>query len=414
MLGRRDVLKTVGATAVASGLAAPAIAQSRKKIAFLTWNLIDQEKLVRGWIHAFEAAHPDAEVEWMDKKGPELVPFYQTQLAAGTPPDVVELQGALWLEYASNGILLDLTPKLAEVKGRFNPDYLAGWKYDGRIWMAPFYITKTLMFWNKGLFRKAGLDGLPDSLDAMLAAAGKLATGDQTGYLTLNFDWLYWPLMAMGGVDLLTPDLKQPAFDTPKAIELVDRLAKASASGAINNVSWTGRWVEPNSAFAAGNVGMIQTLSTAYFFIKGQAPWATPDGLGVGQAPGGFATANNHALGVSKGSKNPELAWEFIKFVTADQQAAELAENRKITTGNVAVDQALLARLKGQDPLVHAVLQTQVENTDKLVGTWPTPIDSRIKDAFWPELQSALLGRKSAKQALGDANRRVTRELARA
>ena len=68
MLGRRDIL-TAAATI---GLAAPAIAQSRKKIAFLTWNLIDQEALVRTWIKSFEAANPGAEVEWLDKKGPEL------------------------------------------------------------------------------------------------------------------------------------------------------------------------------------------------------------------------------------------------------------------------------------------------------------------------------------------------------
>jgi len=63
---------------------------------------------------------------------------------------------------------------------------------------------------------------------------------------------------------------------------------------------------------------------------------------------------------------------------------------------------------------VHAVLLTQVEHTDKLTGNWPLPLDSRVKDAFWPELQSALLGRKPAKQALADAERRVQRELARA
>lgn len=77
------------------------------------------------------------------------------------------------------------------------------------------------------------------------------------------------------------------------------------------------------------------------------------------------------------------------------------------------MDRALLERLRTEDPLVHAVLQTQLEHADKLVGTWPIAADSRVKDAFWPELQSALLGRKPARQALADAERRAARELSR-
>jgi hypothetical protein len=60
------------------------------------------------------------------------------------------------------------------------------------------------------------------------------------------------------------------------------------------------------------------------------------------------------------------------------------------------------------------VIQTQVEHTDKLCGNWPLPNDSRIKDAFYPELQNALLGRKAAKDALEEASRKVSRELRRA
>ena len=100
-----------------------------------------------------------------------------------------------------------------------------------------------------------------------------MGKGEKTGFLTLNFDWLYWPLMKMNGIELLTPDLKKPAFNTPAAAELLDRLAKATASGAINKIAWTGRWVEPNGAFASGTVGMLQAHSSAYFFVKGQGRW---------------------------------------------------------------------------------------------------------------------------------------------
>jgi ABC-type glycerol-3-phosphate transport system substrate-binding protein len=140
----------------------------------------------------------------------------------------------------------------------------------------------------------------------------------------------------------------------------------------------------------------------------------TPDTLGVAQMPGFWATPNSHGLGISKGSKNPELAWDFLKFVTDQGQAGELATRRKLVTGNIAVDKATLAQLEKDDPLVYSILKTQLEHTDKMTGNWRFGNDSRVKEAFWPEVQSALLGRKDAKSALADADRRVSRELLRA
>ena len=417
MITRRTLLKTAAAAAATSVIPAPALAQGSKKITFLTWNIIDQKELIEGWIKRFQAAHPGVEVEWLDKKGPDFGPFYQTQLTAGTPPDVINTQGALGLEYAAQGALMDLTPLFAKepaVKARYDANYLGNWIYEGHNYMVPFYITKTLLFYNKPMFTKAGLAGPPKSFDEILSQAQKMTSADSTGFMTLNFDWLYWPLFAENGVQLVTPDLKKTAFNTPKAAEVLDKLAKSTQANAINKISWTGRWVEPNGAFAAGNVGMLHAHSPAYFFFKGQGSWVTPETLGVAQMPGFWATPNSHGLGISKGSKNPELAWEFLKFVTDQGQAGELAERRKLVTGNIAVDKATLAKLEKDDPLVYSILKTQLEHTDKMTGNWRFGNDSRVKEAFWPEVQSALLGRKDAKSALADADRRVSRELTRA
>ena len=106
MITRRTLLKTAAAataTGVGTALSFPAIGQGTKKISFLTWNIIDQKELIEGWIKRFQSTRPGVEVEWLDKKGPEFGPFYQTQLTAGTPPDVINTQGALGLEYAAQG-----------------------------------------------------------------------------------------------------------------------------------------------------------------------------------------------------------------------------------------------------------------------------------------------------------------------
>ena len=102
-------------------LAAPAYlrAQSNKKLSILTWNIADQQELFKVEFAEFKAANPGVEIEWLDKKGPDLPAFYQTQIVAGTPPDIVDLQGMIWVDYAAKGGLVDLTPYLQkELRGK--------------------------------------------------------------------------------------------------------------------------------------------------------------------------------------------------------------------------------------------------------------------------------------------------------
>jgi ABC-type glycerol-3-phosphate transport system substrate-binding protein len=410
--------RTFLASTAAAALARPAIAQTSKKLTFLSWNIVDQAAMFKIWFADFSKAQGGVEIEWLDKKGPDLPPFYQTQLAAGTPPDVVDLQGGIGIEYAAQGALLDLTPYLAahpDVKARFNQDYLNNWVWQGKNWLVPFYIAKSLLFYNKPLFQKAGIAGPATSFDELLSHAAKIGAGgeDQSGFLTLNFDWLYWALFRMNNVELLTPDLKEVAFNTPQMAEVLEKFAKATAGSAVNKISWTGRWIEPLGAFASGKVGMLNAHSAAYFFLKGQAAWLNADTLGVAELPGNWSVPTLHGYGISKGTKDPDLAWAFVEFVTARKQAQAMADSRRILTAYTDVDKELMARVQQDEPLAYTVLQTQLEHTDKLCGNWPLANDSRIKDAFWPEVQNAVLGRKDPKTALDEARRKVTRELRR-
>ncbi len=67
--------------------------------------------------------------------------------------------------------------------------------------------------------------------------------------------------------------------------------------------------------------------------------------------------------------------------------------------------------MAAQDKLGAAVLETQLQFTDRMCGNWPLGNDSQVKDAFWPELQGALLGHRDAKAALSEAKRKVERVL---
>lgn len=415
---RRRLLMTIAAAGIAAGAitGAPASAQE-KKLTLLTWNLPIYEEQFRGWIADFKEKHPEFEIEWLDKKGTEWGTFYQTQRIAGTAPDIIDVQGMLWAEYAADGGLVDLTPYLEknpEIKARYNPEGLEFWQYDGKQYMLPYYFSKTLMVYNKQLFEEAGLDGPPENFDQLIDYAYRIAeTGEgRTGFITLNFDWLYWALFAMNGIELLNEDMTEAAFNTDEMVEAVSKLAEATQAGAINNISWTGRWVEPNNAFATGDIGMYQGHGAALFWIMGQAEWANESTLGVVEWPGGWGVPNAHGLGISSSTEYPDEAFDFIQIALSDKWQSVMADTFTILTLNESVDEQLIAGL--DDPLKQRTLELSLANMDKATGDWVTPLDNQIKEAFWPELQAALLGQKDPQEAIDAAEQKVNRVLRRA
>jgi ABC-type glycerol-3-phosphate transport system substrate-binding protein len=391
-----------------------AAAQTEKKLTVLTWNIPYFEDGFKKWVTDFNKIHPDVKIERMDKKGTEWSTFYQTQVVAGTAPDVIDIQGGLWLEYASKGGLLDITPYLKKdpdfVK-RIYPEFLKQWVYEGKNYGSPLYISKTLLFYNKLMFKEAGLTEPPKNFDQIFEYARKMTKGEKSGFMTLNFDWLYWPLFAMNGVELLSPDFRKAAFNTPAGEKVVEALAKGTQEGIVNKISWTGRWVEPNGAFASGTVGMLQAHAPAFLWFTSQAKWVNETTVGAAHVPGGWSTPNSHAMLISKSTKYPDAAWDFVKISTSGEGAYALGVGTNNLTGDKAVNDQLFEYFKKNIPAAVPALKTQLEHLDKLCGNWAVAKDAEIKEAFYPELQSAFLGQKSAKAALADAEKKVNRVL---
>ena len=319
----RKLVCALAAGVIALGTAfLPGLASAQdKKITVVTWNIGYFDEGFQQWVDEFKKIHPDFEVERIDMKGTEIPTWYQTQVVAGTPPDIVDVQGGLWLQYASQGGLTDLTPLLERDQESYtkdlSPEVLNNWVYQGKNYGVPLYVSKTLLFLNRNMMKAAGITKDPESFDEMMADAEKMTGGENSGFMTLNFDWLYWPLFAMNDVQFVNEDLTKAAFNTPEAVALVERLADLTSKGVINKISWTGRWVEPNGAFAAGNVGMLHAHAPAFLWFKSKADWVNDESVGAINLPGGWSTPNSHSLVMSAGSKHPEEAWDFMKIATS-------------------------------------------------------------------------------------------------
>ena len=202
--------------------------------------------------------------------------------------------------------------------------------------------------------------------------AAKIGTGDKSGFLTLNFDWLYWPLFKMNGIELLTPDLKQTAFDTPQMLD-GDRSAGQGDRDPGDRQDLLDRTLGGTARCVLIRQGRHAARAFAGLFVH-QGPGslgqpATRSASHKCRATGRFPTATAWASPPSPNS--PSSAWELLNFITERTAGAWPSRARsRCSTGNTAVDQQLLTDMRSADPLGAAVLETQLQYTDKMCGNW--------------------------------------------
>ncbi len=124
------------------------------------------QRYVEKVIAAFERRNPHIKVHYQPLTG-DWVEKLTTELIVGTAPDVFEMWGDFAVNWAENGLLLDLQPY---VDRDFDADYIRGF-YPGQ-WEAtvlvagpnagmrygiPRYTNSTIIFYNKDAFDQAGL-----------------------------------------------------------------------------------------------------------------------------------------------------------------------------------------------------------------------------------------------------------------
>ncbi|MFJ9558770.1 ABC transporter substrate-binding protein [Streptomyces fuscichromogenes] len=246
---------------------------------------------------------------------------YDQQTAAalltGSGPDVFE--GGPTLDQIRSGQVVDLSHLLDGVKDDFNPAVLTPKTYDGRIWGIPQAIDTQLLYYRRSLLSEAGVQP-PDTLDALVDAAGRLTTKQVKGLFLGNDGGAgalgATPLYA-AGLRLVTED-GRAGFDDPAAARALGRLHRLYADGSLLLGAPTD-WSDP-SAFVQGLTAM-----------QWSGLWALPrvrrelgDDFGVLPFPGDGSGAPAVPVGaygaaVSARSAHRAAAEEFVKWLWVER-----------------------------------------------------------------------------------------------
>jgi|GEM_PF-363088 len=313
----------VGALSACGGNA-PSGNGSGDKTFTLYWNAGHVYKEYEQLIAQFEKDH-GITVNWQKFQWPDLLTKLTADMQSGQVADLVEEDGSGWpLSFAATGDAHPLDDYIAadgEQIG-FPDDWFANslrnGRYRGKTYSIPLHLTCNLLFYNKTMFAKAGIDKPPSTWDEFLAVAKKLTRGDQYG-VSLNSDPGYLsPWMLQNGVKYWIPSSKQIMTPERAAIEAMqfqhDLIYKHKVSPAP---SATSDYEGPEKLFVAKRAAMILSGPWDFAPIKQTAP-----DLDYGLAlPLKRKVRTTYLAGsgvfIPAKAKHKELAWDLIKRLTA-------------------------------------------------------------------------------------------------
>jgi multiple sugar transport system substrate-binding protein len=296
---------------------------------------------------AFTAANPGITVNPIIVTWANYEPKLSAMIAAGTPPDLFSSVGASgFVDYAIRGLGLDQSSliKTAHLDtSDFYPAAMSALQWKGQQLALPLGGGPTLMFYNVDMFKKAGL-ALPPTdwndttwtWDKMVQDA-KLLTLDTSGRNATdpNFDWKHtaqwginpglWPqndyawLWGCDWFPIQTGIPSHATFNTPCVVNSLQRLADLSVKYHVApNPEQQQLFKTFADPFISGKIAMGMTgvwfMQNNHSFIKNRFPWA------VATLPKGTTRLGvlfTDPMMISKGSKNPMDAFQFVKYLTS-------------------------------------------------------------------------------------------------
>ncbi|GCB45224.1 extracellular solute-binding protein [Streptomyces sp. NL15-2K] len=387
------------------------------KITFQTTNLKkDFGGFFNGVIKAFEKAHPDTTVKWIDDPGDAT--FGQRTVAdaqACTLPDVINVDSPTATSLTKAGYLLNLGVKDPDAAKPFVPAF---WKSSTMKdssgatvhSVLPWYTGGVVLTYNKDLLAKAGIDPAkpPTTMFGLFADYEKIAKAAKGEYYATmaNPVWRIpadWDQM---NIKMLSADGKSAVFaDDPRTAEWVAWMAKLYKAGAMPKDSLSSN-NDPSTLYSQGKVAYGSTNPSFVRFVKQNSPSIYAK-TGVGQQPFdalGHTTGAPQYIATAATSKNAPTALAFAKFLTNAQNQTAWCKDPSVVifpTTTASLDDPFFQNVSGSDPFSEA--RKLVAEQLKTATAYQTNFSTAVQNAIVGQVQLAMQGKKSPAQAVKDA-----------
>jgi ABC-type sugar transport system permease subunit/ABC-type glycerol-3-phosphate transport system substrate-binding protein len=325
--------------ATSLGAAAPSPAGRTKVVYWEKWTAFEQVSIQK-LVDKFNASQEKIWVDLVVVSGIDQKTLVAT--AGGVPPDISGLWEHNIPAFAEKNALTALDEFLPG-SGIGPETYIpAAWHvctYKGKTWGLISTPAPIALHWNKKLFREAGLDPErpPRTFAEMDEFSRKLVKTDpktghitQMGFVPMEPGWWQWSWGYFFGGGLWDGGAKVLA-DTPeneKAFEWIQSCSKLNGVDAVQVFrSGFGNFASPQNPFMNGTLAMIMQGVWFGRYISEYAPnleWgaAPMPVLKAGAAPVTWLACD--MLVIPHGAKHPKEAFEFMAFLTRQENIEEL------------------------------------------------------------------------------------------
>ncbi len=306
--------------------------EDANRILFSFWGTVQQEKAEQELIRAFEEAHPEIKVDTLVIGGARYAEKIQAMFVGDVAPDVVMVNFTNYNDWASRGVLLELTDDFREIsaKAELMPIARRVVERDGKAFGLPVNAHGYVTYYNIDALQAAGVelpeDGLTWEFIEEVAPRLSRRYGDPsapTDYALLMPMHMGNTLLWQRGVRLFD-DLYHPrkvTVNTPEAVEAIEFLRRLIASGCVVPAKVT----EDQGTFQLFRDGKVA------FYFDGR--WRTPEFVGrtrfawnVAPYPrtgdSGITLHGGTVLAVAAASPRKEAARKFVRFYASPDGAA--------------------------------------------------------------------------------------------
>lgn len=379
-------------------------------------------------IKVFQEKHPNVTIKLEGLPYDDQRVKVLTTVAAGKGPDIVQTD-CIWLgEFASSKILIDLSDRLAAdaaLRDDYLPVFFEASKWQGKVYGLWLNSDVRMLGYHKDLFVKAGLDpNKPPATWKELREYAKKLTNPAEGVWGYGFNAFstdhtadrWYPFLYMKGGSILTSDYTKAAFNGPAGVEALQLLVDLMNTDKASPPDLLGaKESDLPKAFVAKKYAMMIRVGDfwpdfkragytmdAYKAQVGMAPLPIPDGGKPATGSGGWI------LGITRDSKNPDIAYDFLKLVVSpDNVLPFLAERAMVPTRKSLMqrEQEFLQAV----PFFKVVRQV----TPFTFFRPPIPEYSKISAEIVNAIQKALALQASPKEALDQAASAVDNILSR-
>ena len=358
---------------------------------------------------------------------PESMAALVAATRAGNPPHMVQIfEVGTGTMMASGKAIKPVYEVMAQAGEKFDPKAyipaVAGYYSTptGQMLSFPFNSSTPVFYFNKDAFKKAGLDPAnpPKTWPAVMAAAAKLkVAGEKCGYTTGWPSWVQYETFSawhdlpfaskQNGFAGIDPKLE---IVNPLQIKHIENLVEWNKKGYF---TYAGRTNEGEAKFFSGECPMMTSSSAAYANIKRNAKFDFgistipyyPDAAGAPQN----TIIGGASLWVMNGKKADEYKGiaKFLTFLSQPELQAEWHQQTgylPITTA--AYDITKKSGFYDKNPGTNVSVEQMIVKTTKNSKGVRLGNFVQVRDAIQEEFEAALAGKKTAKQAVEDGQKR--------